>query len=169
MSGKNKHSTPLGWLRSLLQPRRSQSSSPTGEMTFEEWFSDQPIEFFRAEELTRLFKRRLNSYPPREYWPRIVPVLRVLDELRSVLDQPISINSAYRAKPYNDMVGSTDGSRHLQFDAIDFSVRYHTSHEVFKLLKEWRASGMFKGGLGLYRTFVHIDNRGYNATWGLGQ
>lgn len=24
---------------------------------------------------------------------------------------------------------------------------------------------VFKGGLGLYRSFVHLDTRGYNATW----
>jgi uncharacterized protein YcbK (DUF882 family) len=39
--------------------------------------------------------------------------------------------------------------------------------QVYERLLEWRKSGKFTGGLGLYPSsgFVHIDTRGSNATW----
>jgi len=32
--------------------------------------------------------------------------------------------------------------------------------------KKMREEGLFRGGLGLYKTFIHLDTRGRNATWG---
>ncbi|MEM7189819.1 MAG: D-Ala-D-Ala carboxypeptidase family metallohydrolase [Pseudomonadota bacterium] len=42
--------------------------------------------------------------------------------------------------------------------------------EVPNQPREWRLQGQrhqyrFKGGLELYNSFIHIDTRGYNATW----
>ena len=137
-------------------------------MTFEEWFNGWGFQNFKAHEFTRYFERNKNDYPPAEYWDRIVPALKMLDELRNVLQQPITITSSYRSPEYNESVGGAKYSQHLQFRALDFQAKNTTPHETYKILKEWRSSNMFRGGLGLYSTFVHIDTRGYNATWGLG-
>ena len=133
--------------------------------TFEDWFNDQGFENFKAHELIAYFKRTRNTYPPGEMWDNIVPALRVLDELRNVLEKPITITSSYRAPAYNSACGGAPNSQHLFFRAIDFQAKDTTPHECYKILMGWRDAGMFRGGLGLYSTFVHIDTRGWNATW----
>lgn len=143
--------------------------------TFEEYFdsmqSTAGIKHFKAEEFTSYFHthRRgvTNSAPPREMWGNIVGTLRIVDELRGYLNRPIVLLSSYRSPAYNKAIGdAAPKSQHLQFRALDIAVSGVAPHTVFRILKEWRAAGKFTGGLGLYRTFVHIDTRGSNATWG---
>jgi hypothetical protein len=143
--------------------------------TFEEFFDNlkasSKIQHFSAVEFTSYFAvhRRgvSNSTPPRELWGNIAKPLKVVDELRQFLGRPIVILSSYRSPAYNRAIsGAASKSRHLKFDALDIAVAGHSPAAVFKILKSWRAAGKFTGGLGLYRSFVHIDNRGTNATWG---
>jgi len=37
--------------------------------------------------------------------------------------------------------------------------------EAAETAKELREEGFFRGGIGTYTSFVHIDTRGRNATW----
>jgi len=68
---------------------------------------------------------------------------------------------------YNAAIdGAAAKSFHMRFQALDISVEGKTPKQVFAVLKKWRDAGKFRGGLGLYRTFVHIDTRGSDATWG---
>lgn len=148
----------MNWLRKLfgIKPKLP---------TFEQWFKQQGFRHFSAREFTSYFEREHNTYPPREMWPNIVPTLRILDNLRSAIGQPIRITSSYRSPEYNERVGGKSKSLHLQFNAIDFQVSGMTPHEVVSILLRWRSQHEFEGGIGLYSTFVHLDTRGYNATW----
>ena len=132
--------------------------------TFADWFRAQNFRHFQPEEFEQYFRRPKNSYPPREMWGNIVPTLRILDDLRATLG-PIRVTSSYRSPAYNDMVGGMPRSFHKQFIACDIQCDGATPHEVYTILKAWRDAGKFKGGLGLYQTFVHVDTRGYNADW----
>jgi uncharacterized protein YcbK (DUF882 family) len=148
------------------------NSEPRSNETFEDWFARQNIRHFEADEFTSYFNevRRgvKNSPPPREMWKLILPTLRIVDELRAVYGRPVVIVSSYRSPAYNAPInGSAKKSYHMRFQALDITVAGKTPGEVFAQLKQWRDQGMFKGGLGRYRTFVHIDTRGSNATWGL--
>ena len=106
--------------------------------------------------------------PPRAIWKNILPTLQVVSELRGQLGQPITILSSYRSKAYNAAIGdAAPQSQHLHFRALDITVRNHPPRAVFALLSHWRDQGKFTGGLGLYPSFVHIDTRGTNATWGI--
>lgn len=143
--------------------------------TFEEFYESAKdtanIRYIKCEEFTSYFKvtRRgvKNSVPPRELWGNIIPTLRIVDELRGYLNRPIVLLSGYRSPEYNRAIGdAAPKSLHMQFKALDIAVAGVAPATVFRILKEWRAAGKFKGGLGLYRTFVHIDTRGTNATWG---
>lgn len=108
----------------------------------------------------------LNTDPPRELWPNIVPTARVLDELRRRVGAPIAILSAYRSPAYNRAIGGAGASMHMQFKAIDFVVRSHSSPlDWARALREMRSSGLFSGGIGTYSGFVHVDTRGENADW----
>ena len=139
------------------------------ESAFKSWFDSQGFRNFKGAELTWYFGKVrsgvANTYPPRLLWDNIVPTLRILDRLRDHLARPITLTSTYRAPSYNRAIGSPDGSMHRQFRAADFKVAGVDPRDVAAVLKLWRGSGDFRGGIGTYRTFVHLDTRAGNATW----
>lgn len=147
----------------------SAATSPNNSESFSEWFNRQGFRHFKADELTWYFSKvrngQRNSEPPRAIWTNIVPTLRVLDDLRDHFGKAVNISSTYRALNYNRAIGSPDGSAHVKFKAVDFTVSGTTPAQIFKVLDTWRKQGKIVGGLGKYPTFVHFDTRGNNATW----
>ena len=107
-----------------------------------------------------------NELPPRHLWDRLPATLRVADEIRERLGVPLlRITSAYRSPRYNRQIaGAASRSFHTRNQALDlvFACSARKSCEVARQL---RAEGFFKGGIGQYSTFLHIDTRGYNASW----
>jgi hypothetical protein len=125
----------------------------------------QPIELLRAH-----FKARgsvTNSLPPRELWKKIGPTLLVADELREQLNVPLlTISSAYRSPAYNaSCAGAASHSYHMENMALDL-VYDCPPAKVAKAAEALRARKLFKGGVGRYDSFTHIDTRGKNADWG---
>ena len=91
-----------------------------------------------------------------------------MEALRAHWGRPIVLLSSYRSPAYNRAIGdAAPKSYHMQFRALDIAVAGKTPRQVFDQLSAWRDAGKFKGGLGLYNSFVHIDTRGSNATWGV--
>ena len=138
-------------------------------MTFHDWFAAQHFHWFTAPEFTRYFAAIRggvrNSEPPMKLWANIVPTLRLADRLREHYCLPCVITSSYRSPSYNAAVGGAPGSMHMQFRALDIQIRGTAASSVHALLKLWRDQGRWKGGLGRYRAFTHIDTRGHNASW----
>lgn len=142
---------------------------------FEEFINDNVrLRFFSPAEL--LFKGAshykrgsksfgLNTDPPRKLWENILPTINVLDRFRATLDAPIRIISAYRSPAYNRSIDGALRSQHTEFVAIDFTSPRGRPVLWAQELKEMRHDGDFSGGIGLYRTFVHVDTRGWNADW----
>jgi uncharacterized protein YcbK (DUF882 family) len=142
---------------------------------FEQFIRDRvELRFFSPREL--LFKGAthfargskgfgLNTGPPRELWENILPTIKVLDRLRGTLGAPIRILSAYRSPAYNRSIDGALRSYHTQFKAIDFTAARGTPSIWAQELKEMRYEGDFNGGIGLYRSFVHVDTRGWKADW----
>lgn len=107
-----------------------------------------------------------NHPPPRSLWANIASTARVLDRLRSELALPIRLTSVYRNQPYNTCIAGAGLSQHMRFNAADFTVSGASPSQSAAKLLELRDAGFFHGGVGLYSTFVHVDTRGNNATWG---
>lgn len=108
----------------------------------------------------------LNEPPPRGLWGNIERTVKVLDELRNILGATIVLSSAYRSPAYNRMIAGAGASQHMQFNALDFSVRSSSSPADWAAaLKQMRANKRFHGGIGVYSTFVHLDTRGMDADW----
>jgi Peptidase M15 len=108
----------------------------------------------------------LNESPPRALWPNVVKVVEVLDELRERLGHPIVLNSVYRGEAYNKSVGGASGSQHKRFCASDFRViGFGRPTDWASALRNMRAEKFFQGGIGVYKTFVHVDTRGWPANW----
>jgi hypothetical protein len=108
----------------------------------------------------------LNDYPPEALWRNVAPTVAVLDKLREELGAPIHFLSVYRAPPYNKCIdGSATNSFHMRYQAIDFVCDAGSPGSWAAKLREYRARGVFAGGIGVYRTFVHCDTRGVNRDW----
>jgi uncharacterized protein YcbK (DUF882 family) len=132
---------------------------------FAEWFDAQGFKNFSSNEFTSYFNRSLNTTPPSSIWTNIVPTLRIVDELCDVLQTKIRITSSYRNPAYNRSVGGANNSFHSKFMALDIQASGASPIQMHNILKSWRNQGKFRGGLGLYSSFVHIDTRGYNTSW----
>lgn len=92
-------------------------------------------------------------------------LLGMLEGLRAVLGQPITIISGYRSPDYNRKVGGARNSYHTQGKAADIQVRNKTPREVYETAGRLYANC----GLGLYERglsgWVHIDSREIPTRW----
>lgn len=138
-------------------------------MTYEEYIDRHGFRHFRGRELSRLAEREKrgvrNELPRRRLWPNVIPSLEIADRARALLGSPIAITSAFRSSDYNQVVGGVPSSQHIRNNALDLVPIGKTPRELYNLLTDMRTRGEFVGGLGLYRSFVHLDTRGRNATW----
>ena len=90
----------------------------------------------------------------------IINTAKKLDEIRAVLgNRPLWVNSWYRPPIINRRVGGSKHSRHQHGDAVDIRSDYFLPRHIFGKLRK------HQGGLSCYKTFVHIDWRGYKARW----
>ena len=94
------------------------------------------------------------------------PTLRVVDSLADRLDVPVKeIVSVYRTPAYNARCpGAKSNSYHLLNNAMDI-VFTCPPGKVAAMARAMRSAGLFKGGVGRYGSFTHIDTRGTNADW----
>lgn len=140
------------------------------------------LRYFKGSEFTSLWQRVRkgvqNSVPPERLWENIVEPLVVLDEIRHQAGKPIIMLSTYRSPEYNQAVGGARFSIHMQFGAIDLqakqggAVRPAELHRIAVSLRGKTFTNpvtgkkfKFRGGIGLYNTFIHIDCRGVDANW----
>jgi len=132
------------------------------------------LKYFGAHEL--LFKGgshstpgssgyQLNTDPPEDLWPKILPAIILLDKFRERIGVPITITSAYRSPAYNKSIDGALSSYHTKFQAIDFRANGVKASNCVQELIEMRQAKLFKGGIGRYASFTHVDTRGYNADW----
>jgi uncharacterized protein YcbK (DUF882 family) len=108
------------------------------------------------------------ALPPPEKWPRIVPTLQLLRDLRSqgLIDNG-NVASGFRPGSYNHCEGGSSGSRHLSNQALDIDLPPIQRERADRLCAAWRKNGARLGwGLGFYSpTEIHLDTAGFR-TWG---
>ena len=108
-----------------------------------------------------------NTLPPRKLWKKIGPTLKIIDRMVSEMGLPVQhIVSAYRSPRYNYAVRGKSRSLHKENRALDVVFRGASASHVARVARHLRDNKRkFKGGIGQYRGFVHIDTRGYIADW----
>ncbi|WP_018970569.1 YcbK family protein [Rubritalea marina] len=110
--------------------------------------------------------RTQNSLPPRYMWRRIAPTLKVIDQLSSSMRKPVSeLLSVYRSPAYNRAVRGRSRSQHLENRAVDVRFKGASPWTVSRYVRKMRSQGAFRGGVGRYSSFTHVDTRGNNADW----
>lgn len=107
-----------------------------------------------------------NSIPPKPWWNRMSYVLRVIDRIAKEMNvNQVEIISAYRSPGYNARCrGARVGSWHQANVAADVKFPVRAS-KVAATARELRDLGLFRGGVGGYWNFTHIDARGQNINW----
>ena len=173
--------SPLLWCESCHSPILPKSLPPrtpastakpksarprTAKEEFQKLLDEHGVRYFDADEVffrgARDARLQLNTDPPRSLWPSLLAVTKVADEARHRLGKGLRINSAYRNAAYNRAIGGASASIHMRGGALDLSGSPVTLHRI---LTEMRREGLFRGGIGRYRTFCHVDVRGKNADW----
>ena len=107
-----------------------------------------------------------NTLPPKAWWKRMGYTLRVVERIALEMNvTQVEIISAYRAPAYNALcAGARAGSWHQANIAVDVKFPERAS-KVASTARELRDLGLFKGGVGGYWNFTHIDVRGENINW----
>lgn len=82
-----------------------------------------------------------------------------LQVIRTFFAKPLIINSGFRTPEHNKEVGGASKSLHLQGKAADIVIEGVRPYAIQEALEDW------DGGLGLYKTFTHVDIRGHKARW----
>ena len=114
----------------------------------------------------REFRCRDGSDVPEEHMDNVRLLCKNLQILRDHLGKPIRVISGYRSKKYNTRIKGARRSQHMLTKAADIKVSGISPEELCEIIKKLICEGkMMKGGVGLYRTFVHYDVRGRNARW----
>lgn len=158
-------------------PSDSQRTPAAMSAAFESFFEEQnevQLRYFKPREFlvkgashfnSRSSAYGLNTDPPPDVWKHILPTARVLEELRARLGAPIRLLSVYRSPKYNHAIEGALHSQHVDFRAIDFVCDRSRPDKWAQELIQMRHEGSFSGGIGRYRSFVHVDTRGWNADW----
>ena len=78
----------------------------------------------------------------------------LLDALREAVGFPLRINSGFRTKEHNKLVGGKPTSAHTKSVAVD--TRCVSAHYRFRILEEAYRLGFRRIGIG--ETFIHLDS-----------
>lgn len=91
---------------------------------------------------------------------RVFKLAEAFESIRYLCgDRPITVFSAYRTPRWNTKVGGAPKSQHVQGRALDLKPPKGMSAEQFYNLIKTNYKELGIQGIGLYKTFVHIDVR----------
>ncbi len=108
------------------------------------------------------------TYPMKWRVTRAIDLAIVFEYIRAMYGKPITVNSAYRTPSYNSKLeGAALKSQHTEGRALDLRPPKGISIERFGRDIRRLADDMWAdptapdliGGIGYYRTFIHVDIR----------
>lgn len=143
-------------------------------------FRANDIVHFAPDEVVRVGKRAtapdgtiiLAQAPPPALLNNVLMLARFLEIVRERVGVPLHVNSWYRSPEYNAVVSVAERSLHPLGVAADFWASSQTPLALARGVLEMPEAP--KLGVGLYRSFVHVDIRGFvgradvPARWGVG-
>lgn len=89
-------------------------------------------------------------------------LISILQSVRTHFNSTVTISSGYRTETHNKKVGGAEFSQHKYGTAADITVRGKSPQQVYDYVNSIMPT---RGGLGLYKKFVHIDVRDNKARW----
>lgn len=100
------------------------------------------------------------EYPLKWRNNRLLDLVNAFETLRaSCGNKPIQVLSAYRSERHNKKIGGARFSQHVNGRALDLRPPDGiTVNEFFEIVRKL-AKDLRIGGIGRYKTFIHIDTR----------
>lgn len=89
-------------------------------------------------------------------------LVNVLQKIRTHFGKSVTITSAYRTPTKNKACGGTTYSQHLYGKAADIKVNGVAPKKVATYAEKLLPN---KGGIGIYKTFTHVDVRQGKSRW----
>ncbi len=106
------------------------------------------------------------TFVPEEYYINVITVANQLQILRDYLGEPIHILSAYRTPSHNKKIGGKPKSQHLTASAADIIVKSKSPKQLAAIVEKLISEKKLKfGGMGVYKSFIHVDIRKNKARW----
>lgn len=103
---------------------------------------------------------------PESLMENIGELAEQLQILRDEIGVPIHIISGYRTPRHNKVIGGAKFSQHLQAKAADCVVKSLTPAQLKKIVERLiKENKLWFGGIGEYKTFLHLDIRNKPARW----
>lgn len=116
------------------------------------------IEYFERSEFKCKCGKYCDGFPvePDE------KLVRLLETIREHFDAPVTVSSGVRCKTHNANCGGATRSQHMVGTAADIKVKGKTPKEVAAYCETLLPNS---GGIGIYKTWVHVDVRLTKARW----
>ena len=112
------------------------------------------------------FTCRDGTEVPPELMDNLRELVQNLQIIRDHIGKPIHVISGYRTPKYNRRIGGARKSQHMKAKAADIRIKGMSPKEIREIVVTLIKEGKIKkGGVGLYKTFVHYDVRGRNTRW----
>ena len=92
-----------------------------------------------------------------------VELLEWMELIRNHYNKPVHIHCANRCPEHNKAVGSLPTSQHIKGKAVDFHINGEEPEDIAYWINEHICPD--RGGIGIYKTFVHLDRRKERARW----
>lgn len=89
-------------------------------------------------------------------------LVSVLEKIRVHFGKPVTINSGYRTEAKNKAVGGAAYSQHKYGLAADIHIDGVTPKQIASYVETLLPN---TGGIGIYKTFTHIDVRKVRSRW----
>lgn len=90
-------------------------------------------------------------------------LLTLLENIRNHVGKPVHLNSGYRSPEYNaTLKNASPRSQHCNGKAADIWVEGVTPKQIANIAECYLGSS---GGIGIYKTFTHVDVRTSSARW----
>lgn len=89
-------------------------------------------------------------------------LVNILQKIRNHFGKSVTITSAYRTPSKNKACGGTTYSRHLYGKAADIKIQGVAPKTVAAYAEKLLPKS---GGIGIYKTFTHIDCRVTKSRW----
>ena len=97
-------------------------------------------------------------------YPISSTLLKALDVFRAKVNEPVFLSCAFRCLKHNKSIGSTDTSQHPRGYAADVERLPTFTIEGMSAVAE-SIPEFSNGGIGLYKSFIHLDVRDLPARW----
>lgn len=89
-------------------------------------------------------------------------LVNLLQKIRDRFGKAVIINSAYRTEAHNKAIGGATYSQHKYGLAADIHINGVTPKEIAAYVETLMPSS---GGIGIYKSFVHVDVRRVKSRW----